>query len=61
MSKVKNEPNIKNPLVTAIREQLEQRAAWLYLLCDEARKKALTLWSMHLQPLADAGSARGNT
>ena len=41
MSKVKNEPRIKNPLIAAVREQLEQRAAWLYLLCDEARKKGL--------------------
>ena len=34
MSKVKNEPNIKNPLIAAIREQLEHRALWMYLLCE---------------------------
>lgn len=39
MSKINNEPKIKNPLVTAVRGQLEQRASWLYLLCDEAKKK----------------------
>ena len=39
MSKVKNEPRIKNPLIAAIREQLEHRALWLYLLCDEAAKE----------------------
>ena len=42
MSKIKNEPKIKFPLIVAIREQLEHRALWMYLLCDEARKKGLS-------------------
>lgn len=37
-SKVVNEPRIKNPLIKAIRELLEHRALWLYLLTDEAKK-----------------------
>ncbi len=41
MSKVKNEPKLKNPLLQAIRAQLEHRAFWLYLLCDEAGKHGL--------------------
>ena len=41
MSIVKNEPKYKNKLLQAIREQLEHRATWLYLLCDEARKRGL--------------------
>lgn len=41
MSRVKNEAKIKNPLIVAIREQLEHRATWLYLLCDEAGKRGL--------------------
>lgn len=41
MSSIKNEPGIKNPLIAAIREQLEHRALWMYLLCDEAAKKGL--------------------
>lgn len=41
MSKIKNEPKIKNKLIVAIREQLEHRALWMYLLCDEAKKKGL--------------------
>ena len=41
MSGIKNEPKIKNGLIKAIREQLEHRALWMYLLCDEARKKGL--------------------
>ena len=36
MSNVKNDPKYKNALLAAIREQLEHRAFWLYLLCDEA-------------------------
>ncbi len=41
MSIVKNEAKIKNPLIKAVREQLEHRAYWLYLLCDEAGKRGL--------------------
>ena len=41
MSIVKNEPKRKNALLQAIRAQLEHRAFWLYLLCDEAKKKGL--------------------
>ena len=41
MSRIKNEAKIKNPLIVAIREQLEHRALWMYLLCDEAKKKGL--------------------
>ena len=39
---IKNEARIRNPLIVAIREQLEHRALWMYLLCDEAEKKGLT-------------------
>ena len=38
---IKNEPKYKNKLLQAIREQLEHRALWMYLLCDEARKNGL--------------------
>lgn len=41
VSCVVNEPRIKNPLIKAIRELLEHRATWLYLLCDEGRKRGL--------------------
>jgi len=41
MSKIVNEPKHKGPIITAIREQLEHRALWLYVLSDEARKKGL--------------------
>ena len=41
MSNVKNDPKYKNSLLQAIRAQLEHRAHWLYLLCDEAQKRGL--------------------
>ena len=41
MSNVKNEPKYKNGILQAIRAQLEHRAFWLYLLCDEAKKRGL--------------------
>ena len=41
MSRVVNEAKVKNPLIVGIREQLEHRALWMYLLCDEAKKKGL--------------------
>ena len=41
MSKVKNEARIKTPLTVGIREQLEHRALWMYLLLDEAKKKGV--------------------
>ena len=41
MSNVKNDPKYKNALLQAIRAQLEHRATWLYLLCDEAKKRGL--------------------
>lgn len=38
---IKNEPSKKDPIFTSIREQLEHRALWMYLLTDEAKKKGL--------------------
>ena len=42
MSGIHNEPRITNPIIVAIREQLEHRALWMYLLCDEAKKHGLS-------------------
>lgn len=39
---ITNEPRYKNALLQAIRAQLEHRALWMYLLCDEAQKKGLS-------------------
>jgi len=37
----KNEPKYKHGLLQAIRCLLEPRAFWLYLLCNEVRKRGL--------------------
>ncbi|PKN70270.1 MAG: elastase-1 [Deltaproteobacteria bacterium HGW-Deltaproteobacteria-12] len=42
MSRIKNHPKIQNKLVQAVRGLLEHRAAWLYLLLDEAEKHGLS-------------------
>ena len=44
MNSIKNEPRHKWAVLQAIRAQLEHRALWLYLLCDEAGKRGLD-WS----------------
>ncbi|MCI7096462.1 MAG: L-2-amino-thiazoline-4-carboxylic acid hydrolase [Clostridiales bacterium] len=49
MSIVKNEPKYQNGILQAIRAQLEHRAHWLYLLCDEAGKRGLD-WKEFGQP-----------
>ena len=41
MSKIVNEARIKNPVIVKIRELLEHRAFWLYLLTDEAEKRGI--------------------
>lgn len=41
MSKIRNEAKIKNKIITAVREQLELRALWLYLLRDETAKRGI--------------------
>jgi len=40
---IHNEPKIKNPIIVAVREQLEHRALWMYLLTDEAQKHGLSI------------------
>lgn len=38
MSKIVNEPKMKNKLITAIREQLEHRALWLFYYAMKLKK-----------------------
>lgn len=59
MSKVKNEAKIKNPLIGAVREQLEHRALWLYLLCDEAGKRGLDWKDFGSAAISRCGLAHG--
>jgi len=60
MSIVKNEPTIKTPLTVGIREQLEHRALWMYLLCDEAKKKGLDRKEYASEAIHRCGVYQGN-
>ena len=60
MNNIKNEPKIKNPLLQAVRGQLEQRAQWLYLLCDEAGKKGLEWEEFAPAAIKRCGLAQGS-
>lgn len=59
MSKVKNVPQYKNGLLQAIRAQLEHRAHWLYLLCDEAQKRGLDPRDFASEAVRRCGLAQG--
>ena len=59
MSRIVNEPRIKNKLIAAIREQLEHRALWLYLLCDEAGKRGLDWRDFGSAAVTRCGLAQG--
>lgn len=59
MSIVKNEAKIKNPLIVAVREQLEHRAHWLYLLCDEAGKRGLDWTDFGSAAITRCGLSQG--
>ncbi len=56
---IRNEAKIKNPLIVAIREQLEHRALWMYLLCDEASKQGLPAESYAPQAIRRCGLYQG--
>ena len=42
MSNIKNYPKHNNKIIKTVRGQLEHRAAWLYLLLDEAEKRGIS-------------------
>lgn len=56
---IKNEPKIKNPIIVKVREQLEHRAMWLALLCDEAEKNALQPQTFAPQAIRRCGQMQG--
>ena len=60
MSRVHNEPKYKNGSLQAIRAQLEHRAFWLYLLCDEAAKKGLPAEEFAPAAIRRCGVYQGN-
>ena len=57
---ITNEPKYKNVLLQAIRAQLEHRATWMYLLCDEARKKGLEPKEFAPQAIKRCGLFQGS-
>lgn len=59
MSKITNEPKNKFVLIEAVRGQLEQRAQWLYLLCDEAGKRGLDWWDVGSAAIKRCGLKQG--
>lgn len=59
MSKVKNEPKYTFGPLQSIRGQLEQRAAWLYLFCDEAGKRGLDWWDVGSAAVRRCGLGQG--
>ena len=59
MSKIKNEAKIKNKIIVAVREQLEHRALWLYLLRDEASKRGLDPNEFSSAAIRRCGLAQG--
>ena len=56
---VKNEPKYKIGLLQKIREQLEHRAFWLYLLCKEAKKKGLEWEEFAPAAITECGLTQG--
>lgn len=60
MSKIKNEATVKNPLIVSIREQLEHRALWMYLLLDEAKKKGYNPEEFAPNAIRRCGVYQGN-
>ncbi len=59
MSKIVNEPRITNKLIVKVREQLEHRALWLYLIWDEARKRGLDANEIASAAVTRCGSIHG--
>ncbi len=60
MSKIVNAPKIKNAFVVKIRELLEHRAFWLYLLVDEAEKRGLDPKDFASAAITRCGISQGN-
>ena len=57
--KIINEAKIKNPLVVKIRELLEHRAFWLYLLNDEVEKRRLDPTDFASAAISRCGISQG--
>jgi hypothetical protein len=60
MSNIKNHPKRNNKLIMAIRGLLEHRAAWLYLLLDEAQKRGISTDEFANAAILRCGCFQGN-
>ena len=56
---VKNEPKYKISVLQKIREQLEHRALWLYLLCKSAKKKGIEWEEFAPDAITECGLMQG--
>lgn len=59
MSKIKNIPKKNNKIINAVRQTLEHRAMWLYLLLDEAEKKGLKYENFSKEAIQRCGCIQG--
>lgn len=59
MSKIINEPKIKNPIIMAVRDQLGHRATWLALLADSAEEKGLKMADFAPEAIRKCGHIQG--
>jgi hypothetical protein len=60
MSIIKNHPARKNKLIRAVRATLEHRAAWLFLLLDEAEKAGIKTEKFSRAAIMRCGCYQGN-
>jgi len=60
LSKIKNIPKKHNKFITAIRGLLEHRAAWLYLLLDEAEKRDISTEEFARSAIMRCGCFQGS-
>ncbi|MEG0857687.1 MAG: L-2-amino-thiazoline-4-carboxylic acid hydrolase [Terrisporobacter sp.] len=59
MSKVKNIPKRNNKVIKAVRQTLEHRGMWLYLLLNEAEKKGLKWEDFSKEAIKQCGCIQG--
>lgn len=59
MSKIINEPKIKNPIIVKVREQLEHRAMWLALLAEGAEEKGIKMSDFAPASIYKCGKLQG--
>jgi hypothetical protein len=59
MSKIRNEPKNNEELVVEVRNAIEHRATWMYLLMDEARKRGMDWDDFAREAIYNTGCIHG--